>query len=405
MGTPYGKQLREKSRISRKVLSPFNSLPSRTGSSALPAMKDGITWLEPYRSPEKGFRNKAKMVVSGSKKSLVLGLAPKPHFPNGVDLESCPLYQPAIQAAFTPIRQWLQRLGARPYNIAADKGELKYVLVSANPQGELMVRLVLRSKAACKRIENTWEELAEALPNLCVFSINIQPEHTTVIEGPEEIILSEQHFLTMPGVGADLQLAPGAFFQTNTGASTAMYSQAQAWAQQVKPESAWDLYCGVGGFAFALSAAGVPRVTGVEMVGPAITGAKRAATTIANQVGGTDPQDYGDSTEDNHGKIQVKPPHFITGDATKWIRNQKHLETPDLVVVNPPRRGLGPELATWLERSGIPHVIYSSCFQKTLVEDLKRMRSYRIREAKIVDMFPHTDHVETMCLLSKDDDT
>lgn len=338
------------------------------------------------------------MVVSGSKKSIVLGLAPTKDYPAGIDLESCPLYAPAIRAAFAPIRAWLQRLGARPYNIATAKGEVRYVLVSANPAGELMVRLVLRSKAALHRIENTWSELQTELPHLLVFSVNIQPEHTTVIESREEIILSEKQFIPMPGIGTDLWLAPGAFFQTNTAAAQAMYTQAAAWARELQPETAWDLYCGVGGFAFALSSVGVAQVTGVEVVGPAITGAKKSVTEMA---AAAVPVGSGvENPPENCRGDAVPRPHFITADATKWATNQK-LVPPDLVVVNPPRRGLGSELSSWLEHSGIAHIIYSSCFQETLVEDLRRMRSYRITAAKLVDMFPHTAHLETLVLLNR----
>lgn len=400
MGVPYSQQVRDKERASRRALASLDRPSSRRNPTQPPAAKSRFEWLPTYRSPQKEFRNKAKMVVSGSKKSIVLGLAPTKDFPAGVDLQSCPLYAPAIRAAFAPIRAWLQRLGARPYNIATAKGEVKYVLVSANPAGELMVRLVLRSKAALHRIENTWSELQAELPHLRVFSVNIQPEHTTVIEGREEIILSEEKYIHMPGIGTDLWLAPGAFFQTNTAASKAMYTQAAAWSRELQPETAWDLYCGVGGFAFALSSAGVAQVTGVEVVGPAIDGAKKAVAEMAGATAASAVGQGVEKTLESSRGDAVARPHFITADATKWATNQK-LVPPDLVVVNPPRRGLGPELSSWLEHSGIPHLIYSSCFQETLVEDLRRMRSYRITAAKLVDMFPHTSHVETVVLMSQ----
>lgn len=399
---PYDLQVRNKERSIRRVLASLNRPTSRRTPAHPPAIKSRFEWLPTYRSPETGFRNKAKMVVSGSKKSIVLGLAPNEKHPTGIDLQSCPLYAPAIHAAFTPIIAWLQRLGARPYNIPTAKGEVKYVLVSANPAGDLMVRLVLRSKAALHRVEHTWSELQAELPNLRVFSVNIQPEHTTVIEGREEIILSSERYIPMPGIGTDLWLAPGAFFQTNTAASQALYAQAATWARELQPETAWDLYCGVGGFAFALSSAGVAQVTGVEVVGPAIDGAKHAVTELASATA-TVPVEPSNKNDGTPNTPSAAPrPHFITADATKWAVNQT-LMPPDLVVVNPPRRGLGPDLSSWLERSAIPHIVYSSCFPETLVEDLRRMRSYQIRAAKLVDMFPHTSHVECVVLMSRAD--
>lgn len=70
-------------------------------------------------------------------------------------------------------------------------------------------------------------------------------------------------------------------------------------------------------------------------------------------------------------------------------------------MVNPPRRGLGPELAAWIEGSGIPTVIYSSCHAPSLVRDLSAMPSLSVRRARLFDMFPQTDHAETMVLLSR----
>ena len=74
---------------------------------------------------------------------------------------------------------------------------------------------------------------------------------------------------------------------------------------------------------------------------------------------------------------------------------------PEALVVNPPRRGLGPELAAWIEESGIPTVIYSSCHAPSLVRDLSAMPSLSVRRARLFDMFPQTDHAETMVLLSR----
>lgn len=382
MGMPYNAQLQGKLRHTRQVLSPFGK-------------GQQITWLEPFSSPQTAFRNKAKMIVSGSKKDIRLGLAPTSKHPRGVDLEDCPLYPESIRAAFAPLRDYLTRLGVRPYQIEADKGEVKNVQITSNPEGELMIRLVLRSKAALNRVKNTWAELREVLPHLEVFSVNIQPEHAALLAGQEEILLSDERFLKMPGVGAELRLAPNAFFQTNTAAALTMYQQAATWTRTIQPQTAWDLYCGVGGFAFAVGSATEAKVTGVEMAGAAIEGAKASASATSGEA--TSAKDV----PENGQTLVESTPHFITADATKWIKNQKHLETPDLVVVNPPRRGLGSELAKWMEKSGIPHVIYSSCYQPTLVSDLQRMRSYRLKDARLIDMFPHTRHVETVCLLSR----
>ena len=93
------------------------------------------------------------------------------------------------------------------------------------------------------------------------------------------------------------------------------------------------------------------------------------------------------------------PARFVAADATAWAVAQEH--APDLVVVNPPRRGIGPELATWLEDSDAAHVVYSSCHAVTLARDLALMPSLRPVEARVLDMFPHTTHYEVMVLLAR----
>jgi 23S rRNA (uracil747-C5)-methyltransferase len=74
---------------------------------------------------------------------------------------------------------------------------------------------------------------------------------------------------------------------------------------------------------------------------------------------------------------------------------------PDVVVVNPPRRGIGPDLATWLESSRAEHVVYSSCNAASLARDLAGMPSLRVERAQVLDMFPHTDHYEVLVLLAR----
>jgi 23S rRNA (uracil747-C5)-methyltransferase len=89
---------------------------------------------------------------------------------------------------------------------------------------------------------------------------------------------------------------------------------------------------------------------------------------------------------------------FVAADAT---RGGFAALSPNLVVVNPPRRGLGPELATWLDRSDAAHVVYSSCHLDSLVRDLSRMPSLRVTTGRVFDMFPQTTHLETAVLLER----
>jgi 23S rRNA (uracil747-C5)-methyltransferase len=171
-------------------------------------------------------------------------------------------------------------------------------------------------------------------------------------------------------------LGPRSFFQTNTRVATALYAQARDWVERVSPATVWDLYCGVGGFALHLAASG-RRVVGVETSDEAV-----AAAAAGAAASGT-------------GSPAVE---FVTGDATT---HRPPGPSPDLVVVNPPRRGIGPDLAAWLDASTAAHLVYSSCSLDSLARDLAAMPSWRAVEARPFDMFPQTTHLETAVLLER----
>jgi 23S rRNA (uracil747-C5)-methyltransferase len=324
-------------------------------------------WREPVASAPFGFRNKAKMVVAGSLDEPTLGiLDPSGH---GVDLRECPLHEPVLHDALPALADFVREARVPPYDVPTRRGELKHLLVTASPDGELMVRFVLRSQEPVARLRKHLPALLATLPHLRVVSVNLQPEHKAVLEGPTELVLTDHATLPMRLAGIELGLRPQSFFQTNTAVAATLYDEARAWVGEVAPASMWDLYCGVGGFALACAAPG-RRTVGVEVSAEAV----RSANAVA-------PEGV----------------RFEAGDATTWVRERR---PPELVVVNPPRRGIGA-LAGWLEASGVAHVLYSSCNAESLARDLAAMPSYGVERARLLDMFPNTRHYEVLTLLSR----
>lgn len=337
----------------------------------------GEVWLPPVVSPDSRFRNKAKMVVGGTVADPVLGIQSVQGPPGQVtDLTRCPLHDAAIEDALPELRRFVTTASLTPYDVASRRGELKYLLVTANPDGGLMARLVLRSREAEVRIRKHLPALLAALPTLAVVSLNIHPQHAAVLEGPEEILLHGET-LTMTVDGLPLHLRPRSFFQTNTAVATALYRRATDWLTELRPRTLWDLYCGVGGF--ALHAARPGRVvTGIETSAEAIRSAKQSAREAG-----------------------LEGLRFAADDATEHALRARPDAVPELVVVNPPRRGIGERLSTWLEESDVQHVVYSSCNPVTLAKDLARMPSFRLRRARVLDMFPQTGHLEAVTLLTR----
>ena len=337
-----------------------------------------VVWLDAFAGREDAFRNKAKMVVGGTTAAPTLGILDPQR--RGIDLSACGITSSGLRAAMPAIKSFIREAALVPYDVAARRGELKHVLLTEAPDGGLMARFVLRSTEALPRIRKHLPALRAALPALRVATANILPGHVALLEGDEEHVLTENDALAMEFGALDLTLPPRSFFQTNTEVAAALYRQAAEWTDRFLtghdepngPARIWDLYCGVGGFALHLAAPG-REVVGVETSAEAVAAANRTGVPGAT---------------------------FIAADATRWAREQGAV--PDLVVVNPPRRGLGPELSGWLEASGVPALIYSSCNPDTLAADLERMPSLAPVEARLFDMFPQTEHMEVMVLLARD---
>ena len=359
MGSPYAGQLAEKA--ARAVAS-------------LAAVAPDVVWLPPQRSAESHYRNKAKLVVAGRSGRPTFGILDERG--RGVDLRRCGLYEPGLAATFDPLHRFVAELGIEPYDVPGRRGELKHVIVTHSPAGEHLVRFVVRSPRSVEVLRAAVPDLLAALPSARVVTANVLPEHKAVLEGEHEVLLTDDGLLPVQVGDATLLLGPRAFLQTNTRVAAALYRQARDWVDAVQPRTVWDLYCGVGGFALHLTGPD-RRVVGVESARDAVDAARTAAAS-----------DESDSPA----------AEFVVGDATT---DTPPGPAPDLVVVNPPRRGIGPDLAAWLERSSATHVVYSSCHLVSLVRDLERMPSLRATTARVFDMFPQTPHLETAVLLER----
>ena len=357
MGVPHAEQLAGKDRSCRELLAGHTDL----------------RWLPPVAGPEAGYRNKAKMVVGGTVGAPTLGILGADG--HGVDLRACGICSPGLRSALPALAAFVTRASLTPYDVPSRTGELKHVLVTESPDGALMVRLVLRSREPLARVRKHLPALLASLPQVHVVTVNLQPAHAAVLEGEEEIVLTEASTLRMRLPGADLHLPPQSFFQTSSTIAAALYREAAQWVAGLAPTSVWDLYCGVGGFALHLAAPG-RSVTGIETSAEAVSGARTSAR------------------EAGRGEVR-----FEVADATSFALAAAG--PPDLVVVNPPRRGTGPELAGWLETSGVRHVLYSSCNAVSLARDLAAMPSLRPRLGRVLDMFPQTSHYEVLVLLER----
>ncbi|HIC7644416.1 TPA: 23S rRNA (uracil(747)-C(5))-methyltransferase RlmC [Serratia liquefaciens] len=339
---------------------------------SLLAERDVAHWLAPIAGEQSAFRNKAKMVVSGSVERPLLGMLHRDGTP--VDLSGCPLYPASFASMFAVLKSFIARAGLTPYNVARKRGELKYLLLTESTySGGVMLRFVLRSESKLAQLRAALPWLQQQLPQLRVISANIQPVHMAIMEGELEIPLTEQQALEEQFNQVPLYIRPQSFFQTNPKVAAELYATARDWVRALGIESMWDLFCGVGGFGLHCAQTDT-RLTGIEISAEAIACARQSAKTLGLQ--------------------QV---NFQALDSTKFATAEGSV--PQLVLVNPPRRGIGKDLCDYLNQMAPGYILYSSCNAETMAKDIGMLPDYRIERVQLFDMFPHTAHYEVLTLL------
>ncbi|MGC6387211.1 23S rRNA (uracil(747)-C(5))-methyltransferase RlmC [Ewingella sp. S1.OA.A_B6] len=355
---PYSHQLADKQRDLSQLL---NGLRVRE-------------WREPVTGAESAFRNKAKMVVSGSVERPLLGMLHRDGTP--VDLCECPLYPASFLAVFVMLKSFIARAGLTPYNVARKRGELKFLLLTESQKnGDMMLRFVLRSETKLAQLRAALPWLRQQLPQLKVVSANIQPVHMAILEGDVEIPLTSQQALEEMFNHVPLFIRPQSFFQTNPQVASALYATAREWVTDLNISSMWDLFCGVGGFGLHCATPEM-KLTGIEISAEAIACARESAA-----------------------RLGLKNVEFQALDSTGFATGKG--EVPDLVLVNPPRRGIGKALCDYLSRMAPQTLLYSSCNAQTMAKDLIQLPDYHIERVQLFDMFPHTAHYEVLTLLSR----
>lgn len=330
-------------------------------------------WRPPITSAQQGFRNKAKMVVSGSVEKPLFGMVARDGEP--VDLCACPLYPASFAAVFDVLKPFIARAGLTPYNVARKRGELKFLLLTESTQGGMMLRFVLRSHSKLAQLRAALPWLQQQLPQLQVISANIQPVHMAILEGEEEMALTPEQALPERFNDVPLYIRPQSFFQTNPQVAAALYATARDWVAELPVHSMWDLFCGVGGFGLHCATPQM-QLTGIEISAEAIACAQQSAQQL--------------------GLEQVS---FAALDSTQFATG--YTSVPQLVLVNPPRRGIGAELCAWLSRMAPDYILYSSCNPASMAQDIARLADYDISRVQLFDMFPHTAHFEVLTLLRR----
>lgn len=333
-----------------------------------------------------GFRNKAKLQVSGTRGNVTLGLLQADDLDQGVDLTTCPIHHPKLQSLLGSLKAILDNSDVTPYRVSRRQGELKGIIAFYSPKtDEGYLRFVSRSKKIQPELERLLPGLTKEFPWLKCTTLNIQPIPHALLEGPVEIALGPKAWIEHSFGVYRVRLSPQAFVQTNQVVAEKLHQEAARWIanlreqQRPTPFRVTELFCGQGAFSF-FSAASADSILGIEVNEAAVS-----------------------SAQENSRINSLSHLEF------KQIRAEDALDSvlkfePDLVLVNPPRRGLG-STADWILKLAPPYLIYSSCDIESLKNDLAVLeRGYSISQARLFDLFPHTPHFESLLLLSRKSD-
>ncbi|MFB0843374.1 23S rRNA (uracil(1939)-C(5))-methyltransferase RlmD [Paenibacillus oleatilyticus] len=321
------------------------------------------------------YRNKAQVPIglaAGEEGGLIGGFyAQGSH--RIIDMEACLIQHENNDAVVAAVKRIASELGIRPYNEETGKGLLRHVIARYGfNTGEIMVVLVTNGRDIPRRDELVGL-IREAIPDVRSICQNVNRQQTNVIFGDETRVLwgSEVIYDTI----GDIRFAISArsFYQVNPVQTEVLYRKALDYAGLSGEETVIDAYCGIGTISLFL-AQKAREVYGVEIVPEAIEDAKRNA--LVNE---------------------IRNVRFEVGGAEVVIPEWKRQGIePDVIVVDPPRKGCDAALLETILAMRPERVVYVSCNPSTLARDLRVLEDggYRAVEVQPVDMFPHTVHVE-----------
>ena len=322
------------------------------------------------------YRNKVQFPVSQGKRGLSVGYY-RPRSHDVLDAPDCPLQPEAVTRLRGAFKGWMEAYNLPAYDEGTGKGLIRHLYVRTNHRGESLVCVVANGEKL-PHSEALMESLRRAEPGLAGLVLSVNTRDTNVILGDKYAVLWGWGWLEEELCGLTFRLSVPSFFQINRAQTEALYGIALDFAQLTGTETVLDLYCGIGTISLAL-AQRAGRVVGAEIVPQAVEDAKENA--LRNGIANAD---------------------FFCGDAGA-VAQELGAEgvRPQVICVDPPRKGLAPQVPAILAGMGPERIVYVSCDPATLARDVDRFAQlgYRAVRAQGVDLFPRTAHVETACLL------
>lgn len=329
--------------------------------------------------PER-YRNKAQLPVGkGTGSELLMGFyAGRSH--RIIDCTSCALQSDSFTIIMKVFREWMKNSGNDVYNEQTGKGRIRHLyLREAGATGEIMVCIVVNGNGLYHE-DTLVQTLRDHVQGLKSVVINVNCEKTNVILGGKCRTAWGSDTIKDKLCGMTFHISPLSFYQVNRMQTEKLYAVAKTYAAVTGKEVLLDLYCGIGTIGLTM-APQVKKLIGVEVVQTAIENARK-----------------------NAAENGITNAEFICSDAAQAAEMlQRQGVRPNVIVIDPPRKGCQESLVQTIVHMAPDRVVYVSCDPATLARDLKRFTQFGYRPQAItpVDMFPRTAHVECVCLLTR----
>lgn len=334
-----------------------------------------IGMKDPYH-----YRNKAQFAVGQCPPDQSLIGLYSIHSHHIIDMDQCLIQHPIVSQVVQKFREFLNQYHIPCYDEVTHSGLIRHLVIRVSfSKNEVMLCVVIHGKEL-----PFWEELLKGLQSVERFTslaLNINRQIGDTVLGDHSSLLWGQEYLLEEILGIKFAISHTSFFQVNSIQTEEMAKVVMAFAALTGTEVVWDAYCGIGTFSLFL-AQKAKKVLGIEMAPSAVLDAQKNATL-------------------NH----LTNLEFIEGDCdTVFLKLiQTGLALPDILVLDPPRKGVSSSLLNQILESHIPKIIYISCNPDTLARDLACLveGGYQIEKIQPIDMFAHTVHVETITLLTR----
>lgn len=302
-----------------------------------------------------------------------------------IPVEQCLVEHPIGRKIILTVQQLMARYGIEPYDEDQQTGFMRYVVVRVGHQSREVLVTLVTARDVFPGAKNFSRELVRRCLEITTIVQNVNSHRGNAILGEREQVLFGPGFILDTLCGLSFRISPHSFYQINALQTEALYDEAMEFAglAEFEEPTVIDAYCGTGTIGLvAASRSRAAQVIGVDKVPSAIEDAKGNA---------------------RHNGIENAT--FVKGDAGEFMRRfAADGKRVDVVFLDPPRAGSTPDFIAALGALAPARVVYISCNPSTQVRDIDLLsaRGYRLSKLRPVDMFPHTSHVETVALLSRE---